>query len=140
MSEHPTKSMFKLLLTIAAFILLGCSKYSSPNKVKRIITEGTWEVSYLYINGTSHEDEYNSYSFNFQEDNSIIVNGDETIDGTWTTDVNKNPTTLELQLTPFIPFNLLNADWTVTYISKTKIEGEVYTDSGKDLLILNKLN
>lgn len=120
--------------------LLGCSKKSSPNKVKRILTEGTWKITYLYIDGTNLTSDYEPFSFNFQTDNMIEVIGDPTIDGTWTTDVNKNPTTLELQLTPFVPFNRLNADWTVTLLKKDRLEGEVNTDSGKDLIIFSKSN
>ena len=138
--KHLSRSINLFVLLFGAFALLGCSKYSSPNKVKRIITEGTWKVAYLYINGSDLTSDYNPYAFNFQEDNNIIVVGDPTIDGTWTTDVNKNPTTLELQLTPFVPFNRLNADWTITLLKNDRLEAEVQTDSGKDLIILTQLN
>lgn len=127
-----------LVLLAAVTALSGCKKYSSPNKVKRVITEGTWKVNYLFVDGVDRADEFSEYRFKFFEDGDINVIGEETIDGSWKTDVNKNPTNLMLQLTPFLPFNELNADWKLSILSKDKIEGEVIINGGNntDILIL----
>ena len=90
------------------------------------------------MDGVDISNEFSSYKFDFAEDGDITVIGEETIDGSWDTDVNKNPTNLILQLTPFLPFNELNADWTLSRLSKDKIQGEVIINGGSntDILIL----
>ena len=127
---------FVLLSTLVS--LNSCKKYSSPNKVKRVLTEGRWKVNYLFVDGVDIANQFSEYTFTFAEDGDINVIGEETIDGSWTTDVNKNPTNLILQLTPFLPFNELNADWTLSLLSKDKIQGEVLINGGgtTDILIL----
>lgn len=125
-------------LFFAGVSLGSCKKYSSPNKVKRVLTKGTWKVNYLFVDGVDISNEFSAYKFDFAEDGDITVIGEETIDGSWDTDVNKNPTNLILQLTPFLPFNELNADWTLSRLSKDKIQGEVIINGGSntDILIL----
>jgi len=137
------RSSFSLLAIFGLFALLlvggsSCEKYSSPNKVERLIVDGTWKLSSAFIDNNEVTADYVNYSFNFSADGEIDVIGEPTISGIWTTGIEKNPTTLNLTLTPFDPFYHLNADWTVTTCKKDRMTLELAGSSAIDILILTK--
>ena len=82
--------------------------------------------------------EFQNYKFKFDKDGNVDVEGDPAISGKWTTAVEKNPTRLELTLTPFEPFFHLNADWTVVTIKSKQITLELPHSTGKDLITLTR--
>ncbi|NVK63582.1 MAG: hypothetical protein HWE22_03300 [Flavobacteriales bacterium] len=57
----------------------------------------------------------------------------------WETGIEKNPTTLNITLTPFVPFNDLNADWTVTTCTKERMTLELRGASDVDVLIITRV-
>lgn len=130
-----------LLGALLIFVLLnaGCEKYSSPNKVERIIVDGRWKFTNAFIDNVNVTTVFEPYSFSFAEDGNITVHGDATITGNWSTGIEKNPTTLDLTLTPFAPFYDLNADWTVTSCKKDRMTLELDGAAGTDVLILSKV-
>lgn len=117
----------------------GCEKYSSPNKVKRHIVNGSWRLSSAFIDNVDMTSTFENYSFTFSQAGDIDVIGDETISGNWSTGIERNPTTLDLTLTPFAPFYHLNADWTVTTCKKDRMTLELRGSSSIDVLILSKV-
>lgn len=130
-----------LLGMLTLFLLLGagCEKYSSPNKVERIIVNGRWKFTSAFIDNANVTTVYAPYSFTFSQEGKITVIGDATITGNWSTGIEKNPTTLDLTLTPFAPFYDLNADWTVTTCKKDRMTLELVGAASTDVLILSKV-
>ncbi len=127
-------------LFIVLFVLISsCEKYSSPNKVERHIVNGTWKLTSVFIDNDDNKSVFADYAFAFSKDGRIDVIGEPTISGTWTTGIEKNPTTLELTLTPFSPFYNLNADWTVTTCKNNRMTLELYGAASTDVLILSKV-
>lgn len=130
---------FFLGLIMLVSISTGCEKYSSPNKVERHIVNGTWKLTSAFIDNNNVTDVYANYSFTFSKEGNIDVIGEPTISGIWATGIEKNPTTLNLTLTPFDPFYHLNADWTVTTCKKDRMTLELRGASSIDVLILSKV-
>ena len=129
--------LFFLLLAVLP-LASGCKKYSSPNKVSRLIVKDKWKVSYLYINGAEVTGLFSDYRFLFSENGNITVQGEPTISGKWTTNDQSNPTNLEINLTPFLPFNNLNADWSLDICSHKRMEMSVNTSGVRDIMFLTK--
>lgn len=117
----------------------GCEKYSSPNKVERHIVNGSWKLTSAFIDNNNVTHVYANYSFTFSKAGEIDVIGESTISGIWETGIEKNPTTLNLTLTPFAPFYDLNADWTVTTCKKDRMTLELAGASSIDVLIISKV-
>ena len=139
-----SRLFFNRLLALALFALLvtstiSCEKYSSPNKVERIIVNGRWKLTNAFIDNVNVTNVFEPYSFSFAENGNITVHGDATITGNWSTGIEKNPTTLDLTLTPFAPFYDLNADWTVTTCKKDRMTLELDGAAATDVLILSKV-
>ena len=131
-------SLFTALILLIG-VNSGCEKYSSPNKVERHIVNGTWKLSSAFIDNVDVTSTYENYSFNFLKNGDIDVIGEETISGNWSTGIEKNPTTLNLTLTPFDPFFHLNADWTVTTCKSDRMTLELRGASAVDVLIIKKV-
>ena len=134
--KHFTEIFFLLLI---AGGMSGCSKYSSPRKIERLITQGNWKLSSAYIDTVDLTSEYSEYQFQFSQSGTITVIGDPTISGKWETGVEKNPTYLSLTITPFYPFYHLNADWTLTECTRDRLVMELVGGSSDDVLVLDKL-
>ncbi len=128
-----------LLLILFVSTVTSCEKYSSPNKVERHIVDGRWKLTSVFIDNANMTGVYDPYSFSFAENGDITVHGDATITGNWSTGIEKNPTTLDLTLTPFAPFYHLNADWTVTTCKHDRMTLELDGASSTDVLILSKV-
>lgn len=118
----------------------SCEKYSSPNKVERHIIKGNWKLTSAFIDNNDITNIYANYSFSFNKAGDITVLGEPTITGNWKTGIEKNPTTLDLTLTPFTPFHHLNADWTVTTCKNDRMTLELAGASSIDVLILSKVD
>lgn len=135
-------SFFRVTFLMVVLVLVGstssCEKYSSPNKVERHIVNGNWKLTSAFIDNNEVTALYANYSFTFSKDGKIDVIGESTISGIWDTGIEKNPTTLNLTLTPFEPFYDLNADWTVTTCTKDRMTLELRGASSIDVLILSK--
>ncbi len=127
------------LLAILVVTSSSCEKYSSPNKVERIIVDGRWKLTSAFIDNVNVTSVFEPYSFSFADNGDITVHGDATITGNWSTGIEKNPTTLNLTLTPFAPFYDLNADWTVTTCKNERMTLELDGAVATDVLILSKV-
>jgi len=137
-SISPLRIALFALLFVFAGLNTSCEKYSSPRKVERHIVNGTWRLSSAFIDNEDVTNIYSNYSFNFTPEGDIVVIGDATISGSWETGIEKNPTTLNITLTPFVPFNDLNADWTVTTCTKERMTLELRGASVVDVLIITR--
>lgn len=127
------------MILFIALSFSSCSKYSSPRKVKRLLTQGTWVISSAFIENVNMTDEYSDYQFRFNESGTIAIIGDSTVSGKWETGVEKNPTFLSITITPFFPFYHLNADWTFTECTKDRMVLELKGASSIDVLILDQV-
>ncbi|MFT5858773.1 MAG: hypothetical protein ACI865_000861 [Flavobacteriaceae bacterium] len=134
------RSVFGALMLV--FILFGtssCEKYSSPRKVKRIITQGTWALSSAFIDNANATADYSAYQFRFKGDGDIVILGDPTVTGIWRTGLEKNPTYLSITITPFLPFYHLNADWEIIEITSDRIMMQLNGGSAVDVLIFTQV-
>lgn len=130
---------FLMIVLVLFGATSSCEKYSSPNKVERFIVNGSWKLTSAFIDNVEVTAVYANYSFTFSKEGEIDVIGEPTISGNWTTGIEKNPTTLNLTLTPFAPFYDLNADWTVTTCKKDRMTLELAGSSSIDVLIISKV-
>jgi len=102
--------------TILLFV--GCTKYTTPRKVEKRITEGTWKITTFTMNGQSVVDLYTSYTFAFGESGNVSVKGGITATGSWELGLAKNPAILYLSFPPTGGLEYLADDWQVTEIKK----------------------
>lgn len=127
-----------LFVTALLIGLISCDKFASPGKVKRVLTKGQWTVTrMLYDNGDSTVN-YAPYTFKFNEQGKVLVEGDTAIVGTWLANANQDPTIFELTLKPFVPFNILNKDWNIDICNRSKLELSLQKASTKDILVFEK--
>jgi hypothetical protein len=121
---------------LVAFILLlfaGCSKYTTPRKVEKRISEGTWKISAFTSGGSSVSTQYAEYTFNFNEGGSVTVknNGATIAYGSWEVGLGKNPAILYLGFPPVAGLEYLADDWQVTEMKKDLMRLK-RNDSGGD--------
>ena len=134
------KTFYNIFLLFAVItISFACTKYSSPRKVNRLLTQDVWKISSIYIRNIDMTPEFEGDEFVFQEDNDIIVTGPVGIGGSWDTGVESNPTNLQLVVTPIYPYYELNADWIFTQCTKNQMTLEVKDSIYINTLILKKV-
>lgn len=131
--------LFILSCCIALISLLnGCSKITNPNRLERIIQRNQWKINSIFIENVDRTAQFSDYTFKFLSDNTISVGGDTTISGKWEVGPDKNPTLLQLTITPIEPFFYLNYDWEVVTLSDSQITLQVVTSGYTNNLILSK--
>jgi hypothetical protein len=128
-----------LIIALIFFGTSGCDKYSSPRKVKRIITQGKWAISSAFIDNENATVDYSDYQFRFQEDGDIVILGDATVSGPWSAGVESNPTFLSITITPFFPLYNLNADWEIMEITPDRMLMQLNGGSAVDVLIFTQV-
>lgn len=128
------------ILFVGAILLslLACTKYAPPGKVKRVVTKGEWTITRMMHDNGDSTSNFENYTFKFTEQGKVLVEGDTAIVGTWLANGDQKPTIWELQIKPFVPFNMLNADWQFDICSKNKLELSLQKSSAKDILVFSK--
>jgi hypothetical protein len=110
-----------LVMACALLLFAGCSKYTTPRKVEKRISEGTWKISTFTIEGNSVLDTYSDYTFAFGESGSVAVKGGISASGAWEVGLNKNPAILYLSFPPAGGLEYLADDWQVTEMEKNRM-------------------
>ena len=111
--------MKQLMIVVVLLVAVsGCTKYTTPRKVEKRITEGTWRITSF----TSGEDvltlNYAFDTFVFDNDGQVEVRGGTTVDGTWELGGDKNPALLYLSFPAVDGLEYLSDDWQVLEIKK----------------------
>ncbi len=118
--------VMKKLLIFAVLIFaigMGCNKRSTPNKVKKILTEDSWKIERFTDGGVNLKDLYNADYFVFETGNGLkIPNRPES--GSWFLTSEKNPAVIEINLPTTTDLSVLADDWNVVYINKTEFHLE----------------
>lgn len=109
-----------MLVAFTLLLFAGCSKYTTPRKVEKRISEGTWKISAFSVNGNSVAGQYADYTFVFAEGGSTTVkNGSPVVAyGSWEVGLGRNPAILYLSFPPVAGLEYLADDWQVTEMQK----------------------
>lgn len=119
-------------------MVVACKKNTSPSRVKRIISQGQWKVKRMFYDNGDSTSLYANETFRFTKDGCVWVGGNSVIDGTWKVNQDEKPSRFELTLKPFVPFNLLNADWKFDALTNKRIELSLGKANAKDILVFEK--
>lgn len=118
-------------LALVLLTLNGCTKYTTPKKVERLLIDGSWTMTNFIIDGESVIDNYQGYSFAFTESGGILVKGPSfSSSGSWKTGLNKNPAILYLSFAPEGGLEFLADDWQVTEMKKGSMKLKRNGDTG----------
>ena len=124
-----TAKLFLLALTIS---LASCSKSNddnpsstSNNKTEQV--SGNWTVTYYFDSGKDETNDYNDYSFSFNESGVLIAtNNSANFNGTWrigdsSSDDDSSSNKLVIMITGNKAMDDLQDDWLISQISQTEI-------------------
>ena len=103
-----------IMVLTAMLLFAGCTKYTTPRKVEKRISKGTWKISSFTVDGLSVAADYQFYTFSFAEDGDISVGGGISASGSWELGLNRNPAILYLSFPPVGGLEYLADDWQVT--------------------------
>jgi hypothetical protein len=107
-----------MIMVVLAVSLAGCSKYTTPRKVEKRITEGTWRITSFTIGTDVVTLNYALDNFVFDNDGQVEVRGGTSVDGTWELGGDKNPALLYLSFPAVDGLEYLSDDWQVLEIKK----------------------
>ncbi|MBL1281149.1 MAG: hypothetical protein COA33_012800 [Fluviicola sp.] len=125
--------LFSIIVTLA--LVSSCKKYTTPNKVSRIIVKDSWRIQSFFFQGNSITIDFASQVFSFEEEGGVLAKGITGNVGVWDVGANKNPAILYLSNFLNYPLMTLNDDWTVDSASKKEIK----LSSGENSLSLIKV-
>lgn len=107
-----------MIMVVLLVAVSGCSKYTTPRKVEKRITQGTWRIT-SFTSGTDVLTlNYALDEFVFDKDGQVEVRGGSTVDGTWELGGDKDPALLYLSFPAVDGLEYLSDDWQVLEIKK----------------------
>ncbi|RZJ71473.1 hypothetical protein [Flavobacterium sp.] len=118
-----------------------------PTPAVTVVTQGNWSITNFVDNGVDKTADFTGYTFTFNNDNVIAVNGNgETISGTWSIvsdDDFDTPEDSNLDFNIFFQtptaFRVLNEDWDIATYTATRIELQDLDDDGpSDYLVFER--
>jgi hypothetical protein len=121
-----------LIMACTLLLFVGCSKYTTPRKVEKRISEGTWRIATFTINGNSVSGQYADCTFAFGEGGGVSVKGAISAAGAWEVGLNKNPAILYLSFPPVGGLEYLADDWQVTEMQKNLMRLKRNDDDGSN--------
>jgi hypothetical protein len=111
----------RFIAIILVVFLAGCSKYATPKKVEKRLTQGTWRIVEAFSDGQNITASFNGVKFIFSENKSLSMTSDSfSTSGSWSLGVDKNPTLFNLSLPVTQETEFLADDWLIYEISKTE--------------------
>ncbi len=126
-----------------SMLLVACPQvhdddvYFEPtvDQILNITKNGIWEITYFYDSGHEETGNFSGYSFNFNEDGTLVaVNGNTEVTGTWSVfeiddlpsdddgSMTENVNKLSLFFVTPDEFLDLNKEWDIIYITENHIE------------------
>lgn len=104
----------KITLYITLLVsLLACAKYTTPNKVTRKLTNGTWLINEFLDNEKSLLKKYQDVALGFSESGGVISTSESAVSGTWSMGSDKNPAVMYLNFPETDSMHVLSDDWVV---------------------------
>ncbi len=138
--------MKNILYLIVLLATVSCAKYTTPKKVERKLTKGTWYMYEFYENEMSRMDDFKNVSFTFTKDNIVETSSASKVKGTWEVGSPKNPAILYLNFQGQTDnMHFVSDDWIVYKLNSTEcvlkrnMGEEVDYDALLDRLILRKI-
>jgi hypothetical protein len=109
-----------MLVAFTLLLITGCAKYTTPRKVEKRISEGTWKITAFTSGGNTIAGQYATYTFNFNEGGNVTVknSGSAIAYGSWEVGLGKNPAILYLSFPPVGGLEYLADDWQVIEMKK----------------------
>ena len=128
-----------LFLFTMALTLTNCEKHTTPNKLDKKLTKGTWRIGKAVINSNNITSTYSGYLFKFSANKSLDVSGTVTTSGSWYRGSEKNPVILFISLPATFPeLYTFSDDWQVNQLSDSQVVMK-RNDSTGDELIFRKV-
>jgi hypothetical protein len=127
-----------IIVVCAMLLFVGCSKYTTPRKVEKRITKGSWTITTFTIEGESVVLNYALSTFTFGDGGDISVNGGIEANGHWEVGLNKNPAILYLSFPPVGGLEYLADDWQVVEMKKDLMRLKRNDDSGSNSTLIFK--
>jgi hypothetical protein len=104
-----------------------------------IITNGNWYVEQYIQDSANVTSDFLNYVFRFHEDRTVTGTLDtEVFNGTWEENISDISITSQFPTAPD-PVKKLNGRWKLKDSSKEFVKAEMYTATGKNLLLLRKI-
>ncbi len=131
----------RVIFYLFALVLLftNCEKYTTPNKLDKKLTKGTWRIGKAVVNSDNLTSVYSGYLFKFTSNKNIEVSGTVTTSGSWYRGNDKNPVILFISLPASFPeLYVFSDDWQVNQLSDTQVVMK-RNDGSEDELILRKV-
>ncbi|MBQ0735702.1 hypothetical protein [Aquimarina celericrescens] len=112
----------------------------SSEAFSEIITEETWEVLKFKDNQSNETKNYTDFEFDFKSDGTVIIENEETIDGTWSASLNSDgKLEANFDFGTEAPLNKLNGNWSVKKATEEQIKLEKDDDGvSKDELFFKE--
>jgi hypothetical protein len=131
----------RVIFYLFALVILftNCEKHTTPNKLDKKLTKGTWRVGKAFINNENITSTYSGYLFKFTSNKNIEVSGTVVTSGAWYRGDNKNPVILFISLPASFPeLYIFSDDWQVNQLSDSQVVMK-RNDNSEDELILRKV-
>ena len=131
----------RIILFLFAIVLTftNCEKHTTPNKLDKKLTKGTWRIGKAVVNDANITSTYNGYLFKFTSNKNIEVSGTVTAAGSWYRGSEKNPVILFISLPATFPeLYIFSDDWQVNQLSDSQVIMK-RNDSTGDELIFRKV-
>ncbi len=121
-STHIAKwGLVFLLVLFVLIIISGCKKKDVPPPDFEIA--GSWRVSYYHIGSVDHTNDFNGYSFVFNNDSSLVATHNSIVEtGSWT--YNSSTIQFEISIGSTAPLTQLSKSWLLIL----KSDGELIFD------------
>lgn len=121
MKNHLKTTRIIVFLFAIVLIFTNCEKYTTPKKLEKKITEGTWRIGKAVVNKVNVTSTYNGYLFKFTSNKNIVVSGTVSTTGSWYSGNDKNPVILFLSLPASYPeLYVFSDDWKVNQLSSSQ--------------------
>lgn len=109
-----------VLILVILIGALGCSKYTTPRKVNRKLTDGTWLINEFIENEKSLMSKYKNITMAFGEDGTLNVTTGSKIVGKWYAGADRTPAVVYIELPETDSLHVIADDWIVYELNKTK--------------------
>ena len=134
-----------LMLLGISFIIMGCPQKDDDDSsgdddgnsqnLEQLAEGGDWEVTYFFDSDTDETNDFNGYTFSFNDNGTLIAdNGTNTVEGTWSISDDSNSSDDDDGSSDDLDFNIffnvsqasdfedLNDDWDIILVNSNKIE------------------
>lgn len=122
MKNHLKASRIIFFLFATVLIFTNCEKHTTPNKLDKKLTKGTWRIGKAVIDNANVTATYNGYLFKFTSNMNIEVSGTVSTSGAWSRGNEKNPVILFLSFPISFPeLFVISDDWQVNELSNSQV-------------------